>query len=296
MRSVCHTLLFVPGDRPSRIENAFACGAHGVAVDLEDAVAESAKDAARATAVQALQQVTAGTAAVLVRVNAMTTPHAAADVSALAPILDRVDAVVLPKAESAAEVHLLADLLERAERDRGLEPGATRILATTETAAGVLAATEIAAASARVWTLLFGSADLSNELGVTPTPEGTELLVARSTVVLAAAAAGLTRPLDGPYLRLDDEEGLRVSAAGARGLGFGGKAVIHPAQLATVAHQFAPTEAELAWAAEVSSVFNAAEQQGRGTARLPDGTFIDYPVAHRARAILRAGRCEEAPR
>lgn len=296
MKSVCHTLLFVPGDRPSRIQNAFDCGAHAVAVDLEDAVAESAKEVARATAVQTLRQVPPGVAAVLVRVNGMATAHAAADVTALAPLLDRVDAVVLPKAESAAEVHLLADLLERAERDSGLTPGATRILATIETAAGVLAASEIAAASARVWTLLFGSADLSNELDVTPTAEGTELLVARSTVVLAAAAAGLARPLDGPYLCLDDERGLQVSATGARRLGFGGKAVIHPAQLATVAREFAPTEAELAWAAEVTSVFTAAEQQGHGTARLPDGTFIDYPVAHRARAILRAGRSEEDPR
>lgn len=294
MEPALRTTLFVPGDHPSRIGNAVSCGAEAVAVDLEDAVAESVKREARETAVEALLECDTSAVTLMVRVNGVRTPHIGDDVAALAPLLSRLAAVILPMAESADDVRELSEQLRLAEIDGGVEVGRTRVVVTTETAAGILSAREIASASERVLTLLFGSADLSNELGVEPTSEGSELATARSTVVLASAAAHLRKPIDGPYLVLDDEEGLEMSALTARRLGFGGKAVIHPAQLPTVARTFAPTAEQLAWAREVDDAFTAAEREGRSAVRLADGTFIDYPIAYRARALLGAGPAEGA--
>lgn len=282
------TLLFVPGDRPDRIDKAVAAGADAVVIDLEDAVAHSAKTVARGLAIEAGAAVDDPAVAVMLRVNGVRSDHFDADIEALAPLLSRLAAVVLPMAESADDVRALATALSVVEERQGAEPGSTQVLPIVETAAGVLAAREIAAASRRVLTLLFGSADLSNELAVSPTAEGTELATARSLVVLAAAAAKVAAPLDGPYLTLDDEHGLRTSARTARLLGFGGKALIHPSQISVVKEAFAPTPQELEWAAEVDAAFTQAEQAGSGAIRLSDGTFIDYPIAYRARAMLAA--------
>jgi citrate lyase subunit beta/citryl-CoA lyase len=222
-------------------------------------------------------------------VNALPTGLVEDDLRALVPVLGAVDLVILPMASDPAAVTDLAGLLAEAEARTDLPAGRVALMPLIETAAGVLAAKQIAAAHDRVHTLTFGPADLSRELGVTPTADGTELFHARCQVVLAAAAAGRVPPIDGPHLDLADPEGLTRSAALARRLGFGGKQVIHPAQLAAVRRAFAPSQAELAWARDVDQAFREAERQGVGSIRLADGSFVDYPIAHRARAILAAG-------
>lgn len=220
------------------------------------------------------------------RINAVDTGLAEADVEALEPVLGRVDLVIVPMSSSPAAVRTAAALLGKAEARAGLEPGRTRIVPLVETAAGIAEARDIAAADPRVHTLAFGPADLSRELGVTPTADGEELFVARSQVVLGAAAAGRPKPIDGPHLDLDDADGLARSAARARRLGFGGKQVIHPRQIPVVAAAFAPSAEELQWARRVDEAFHDAEAAGVSSIRLDDGTFIDYPIAHRARALL----------
>ncbi|SFK07762.1 citrate lyase subunit beta / citryl-CoA lyase [Amycolatopsis sacchari] len=279
------TLLFVPGDRPDRIPKAAAAGAEAIAVDLEDAVALSRKETARASAVTALGALPPGGPLVTVRINGVATGLAEADVEALEPVLSRIDLVIVPMCSGPDDVRAVAALLERAERHAHREPGSTGIVPLVETAAGIFAVRELAAAE-RVRTLAFGPADLSRELGVTPTAGGQELFVARSQLVLAAAAAGLPRPIDGPHLDLSDDEGLATSAAHARSLGFGGKQVLHPRQLPAVAAAFAPTEEELRWARRVDEAFRAAEADGVSSIQLDDGEFVDYPVARRARALL----------
>jgi citrate lyase subunit beta / citryl-CoA lyase len=279
------TALFVPADRPERIAKAVAQPTDAVVVDFEDAVADSAKESARATAVRAIGGVADPHPHLMVRVNAADTPWFADDVAALEPVLDTLAAVVLPMTTTAEDVLLLEQRLTTAGGRRATTND-VRIVPIVETAAGVLAAREIAAASDRVETLLFGAADLSTELQVEATAKGEELLHARSHVVLAAAAAGVSRPVDGPYLRLDDLTGLGRSTEHARALGFAGKAVIHPSQLDTVASVLAPTAEEVRWARNVDEAFTAAERDGRASIRLDDGTFVDYPVARRARAIL----------
>jgi citrate lyase subunit beta / citryl-CoA lyase len=279
------TALFVPGDQPQRIAKAVGCATDAVVVDLEDAVSDIAKTRARETATETISHLSPARVRLLVRVNGPDTEWFDDDMCALAPVLSRIWAVVLPKATTADDVVTVDDRLARLRRagDGNEGPG---IMPIVETAAGVLAAREIAAASARVRTLLFGVADLSSELQVDSTAEGDELLHARSHVVLAAAAAGRDRPLDGPYLKLDDPQGLETSARHARRLGFGGKAVIHPAQLETVTAAFAPDGDEVRWAEAVDAAFTRAERAGQGSIRLDDGTFVDYPVARRARTIL----------
>ena len=281
------TLLFVPGDRPDRIVKAVASGADGVAIDLEDAVAAARKDDARAATRSALQELPDEVLPMLsVRINAVDSGLADDDVAALEPVLHRLALVIVPMSADPDGIRCAADLLERSERKAGIDVGRTGIVPLVETAAGILAAPAIAASHERVHTLAFGPADLSRELGITPTADGDEFLHARSQLVLAAAAAHRPPPIDGPHLDLADAEGLARSARRARALGFGGKQVIHPAQIAVVTDAFSATQAEVDWARAVDAAFTAAEADGVSSIRLPDGTFVDYPIARRARAIL----------
>lgn len=284
------TLLFVPGDRPDRIAKAAASTAVGIVIDLEDAVATSEKAAARFHAVAALAGLPSASPVLCVRVNAVGTGLIEADIAALAPVLDRIGLVVVPMSADADGIRAAAALLTAAERTAGVPLGRTKIVALIETSAGILNAAAIARADPRVHTLAFGPADLARELGVTPTADGDEFLVARSHVVLAAAAAGCPAPIDGPYLDIADTAGLTRSAAVARQLGFGGKQVIHPGQIDPVAAAFAPSDDEIRWARAVDDAFSAAEADGVSSIRLPDGTFVDYPIALRARAILTAAQ------
>ncbi|MQA85537.1 MAG: CoA ester lyase [Streptosporangiales bacterium] len=288
------TLLFVPGDRPDRIAKAYASGADGVAVDLEDAVASSAKAKARELTAASVREHGERRCIATVRINALDTGLAQDDLDALAPALPELDAVLLPKA-SPDHVRDLGERLGSLEEAAGVEPGRLAILPIIETAAGVLSAAAVAAAAnERVHTLLFGPADLADELGLTLTVEGTELLHARSQVVLAAAAAGRAGPLDGPHFALDDSDGLSRSAALARRLGFAGKTVLHPRQLEAVHAAFAPTASDLAWAREVDQAFREAEAAGMSSIRIADGSFVDYPIARRARALLAEAGAQES--
>jgi citrate lyase subunit beta/citryl-CoA lyase len=259
--------LFVPGDAVARHERAFAAGADAVLLDLEDAVAPSAKDVARAALTTTLGEEREGGPIALVRINSPTTETGRADLEAVADL--RVDGIVVPKAGPEA-IAIAANL--------GLP-----ILALIETAAGVLAAAETAAHPA-VEALMIGPVDLGAELGVRESPDGDELAVARGNLVLAAAAAGLPGPLDGPCLLPRDAEVLDLEIARARRLGFGGKACIHPVQVAAVAAAFAPSLEERVWALKIDAAFEAAG----GSVVVVDGEMVDRPVALRARRILAA--------
>ena len=275
--------LFVPGDRPERVQKAVDLGVDAVIIDFEDAVAPAQKATARQLTGDLLQELRPD-CSIGVRVNGMEDADAlAADIEALRSCWAVVDAVMLPKADSPDQIRQLEALLEAAESQASILP-------LVETARGIEDAVRIAAASPRVATLVLGPADLSAELGVVPTPQGLELLMARSRLVLACAAAGRARPIDGPWLVLNDEAGLAESARQARLLGFGGKASIHPQQLAAIREAFSPSAEEVAWAQEVLDAFEESMAAGVGAVKLGDGTFIDAPVADRARSILRSSK------
>ena len=280
------TILFVPGNDRRKIGKALGLGATAVMLDLEDAVAASEKAAARAIVCESA--LTAGAALIGVRINSPASGLAEADLDALTPALSRIALITVPMVEGPDEIRHVAGRLDELERISGLPEGGVALLAMAETARGVLAAREIAESSPRLRTFIFGPADLGRELGVEPTAEGIEYLHARSAIVLAARAAGKQGPVDGPYLKLDDDEGCAVSSNWARRLGFQGKVVLHPRQLPIAAAAFATSERELAWAREVDRAFAEAEASGLSSIKLADGTFVDDPVAQRARAILRA--------
>ena len=275
--------LFVPGDRPERVRKAVDLGVDAVIIDFEDAVAPAQKATARQLTADLLRELRPD-CSVAVRVNGMEDPDTlAADIDALRSCWSAVDAVMLPKADSPEQIRQLEELLAAAGSE-------ARILPLVETARGIEDAVRIAGASPRVATLVFGPADLSAELGVVPTPDGLELLMARSRLVLACAAAGRAKPIDGPWLMLGEDAGLAESARRARLLGFGGKASIHPQQLAAIREAFAPSAEEVAWAQEVQDAFEKSLAAGVGAVQLADGTFIDAPVAERARSILRSSK------
>ena len=275
--------LFVPGDRPERVHKAIDLGVDAVIIDFEDAVAPARKATARQLTAELLQELRPG-CGIGVRINGLEDPDAvAADLEALQSCWATVDAVMLPKASSPDQIRQLEELLTKAGSQAAILP-------LVETAQGIEDAVRIAAASPRVATLVLGPADLSAELGVVPTPAGLELLMARSRLVLACAAAGLARPIDGPWLVLNDDSGLAESARQARLLGFGGKASIHPQQLAAIREAFSPSADEVAWARQVLDAFEESLEAGVGAVKLADGTFIDAPVADRARSILRSSK------
>ncbi|GAA3742085.1 citrate lyase subunit beta/citryl-CoA lyase [Spinactinospora alkalitolerans] len=284
------SFLFVPGDRADRIAKARSGPAHAVVVDLEDAVAPAAKDGARGSAAAAIGgRPRNGGPLLAVRVNGVASGLLEDDLAALEPVLHRLGLIVLPMVSGPADVAAAAALLGAAERRAGVERP-RGLLPLIETARGVLAAPEIAAADERVATLSVGPADLSAELGVEPTARGEALEHARSRLVLACAAAGLGAPIDGPFLDVRDHEGMLLAAARARLLGFAGKMALHPAQVEAVNAEFAPTEAELRRAREVDRAFRAAEARGVASIALADGTFVDPPVAARARSVLERAR------
>jgi citrate lyase subunit beta / citryl-CoA lyase len=282
--SIGPTMLFVPGDRPTRIAKALASSADSVCIDLEDAVVDAAKVGARQTAVAALRE--SDRTGVLLRINSLATRWGKADLAASAPILSRLVGIVVPKVESAAQVHAVAEILDGLESESGLVSGRLHVVPILESAHGILAAPEIAAADRRVVAIIFGTLDLSSELGIDPTLDGMELLYARSRVVLAAAAAGGVICFDGPHTSVEDLEGLRHSTRAARVLGFGGRTVLTPRHINTVRSVFGPSPEELTWAHEVLAAHQTATAEGTGAVRLPDGTFIDRPVVVRARKLL----------
>lgn len=264
MTESARSLLFVPGDRPERFAKAASSGADTVVLDLEDAVAAEAKDAALDNVVAWLA---AGHRAV-VRVTAVGTATLSDQLDALA---GTGAVVMLPKAESADQVS-----------DVSARLGDGEVIALVETPAGVRDVDAVAAAEGVV-RLALGTVDLAAELGVDP--ESHEAFAyARSRLVIASAAAGLPGPVDGVSVRLDDAEALRRDLAVSTTLGFTGKLCIHPRQVAAVNDAFAPTAEQLAWARRV---LDAAA--GGGVA-VVDGAMVDAPVVTRAERLVSRAR------
>jgi citrate lyase subunit beta / citryl-CoA lyase len=273
------TYLFVPGNRPDRFAKALASGADAVVLDLEDAVGADAKDTARATVAGWLAAAApADRARVVVRTNGLRTPHAGADLTAVAATGPA--AVMLPTAESAGDVAAV----------RAAAPGVA-VLALVESARGVAAAAEVAAAPGVV-RLVFGTLDYALDLDIDldadldgdPAPVG--LSYAAGRLAVASRCAGIATPVGGVTPQLGDEARLLADLAWSRRHGFGAKLCVHPAQVAAVHAALAPSAQALERARRVVE----ADAGSPGAARL-DGRMIDRPVVLAARRTLaRAAR------
>jgi citrate lyase subunit beta/citryl-CoA lyase len=280
------SLLFAPASEHRKLAKLGSFGSDAIVLDLEDAVPESEKTAARDAAKSALPGYVK-TAVAMIRVNGEHSGRLNDDVSAV--ICADLDAIVVPKVETAETLYDLDAQLAQLEQSRGITPGSVRVVALIETPKGVVHSESIAlAAPPRVLTLIFGLGDFSAEIGVDPTVGGEELLYARSRVVVAARAAGMRAPLDGPFLlNLDDFEGLLTDTRRSRQLGFQGRVVVHPSHVEHVQGAYSELkEEELDRIRRVVDAFEAAERSGSAAIRV-DQRFIDYPPYRRAKDKLR---------
>jgi citrate lyase subunit beta/citryl-CoA lyase len=277
--------LFVPGSRPELFDKAAMSAADGICLDLEDAVVEERKREAR-DAVRAflLSGAAREDKTWIVRVNALDTPHFAADVDAV--VQSGVHVLNLPKPETTEHVRAAAQALERAERHNGV--GARiGLLLNIETPRALRNAAALAAAHPRVVGLQMGLGDLFEPFGI-DRREASAVQHAMFEVRMAAAEAGVYA-YDSAFANVGDTDGFREEAELARRMGFLGKTCIHPSQVALANDTFRPTDAEIAHSMKVVAAADAAAAVGVG-AFVVEGRMIDAPFEARARAILASAR------
>lgn len=268
MDALPRSWLFTPGSRPDRFAKACATSAEALILDLEDAVAEERKAEARAHVTAFLESAAPARQTIAVRINALARVSGLEDLAVLARLKRGPDLVMLPKAEAPAELALAARVLE----DAG---SGARLIALVESAAGVVAAPEIARATPRLAGLLFGAADYAADLGQQVGAFQPDF--ARATVVNAAAAGGIAA-IDSPFFAVDRPEELTAECRRGRALGFHGKAAIHPAQLEVISEVFSPSAEERALARRILQ----AAPDGVGVL---DGKMIDVAMVRWARRV-----------
>lgn len=293
--------MFVPAHRERMVQRALGLGEFGPSaldaaiLDLEDGVPPASKEEARRLVSEllggpargaALRGPARGAPLRLVRIQRALSDAGEGDLDAV--VRPGLDGIVAPKVRRAEEIAWLADELEARERRASMPVGAVQVFASIESAAALVDAPRIAAASPRVTGLMFGSEDFALDLGLPTRREGeaAELLYARSATVVAAVSAGKIA-IDGIWPDVRDSAGLRADSLRARRLGFTGKTLIHPDQVAVVNEIFSPTDAELEHARRVVRAFDEAVGRGEGAVAL-DGQMLDAPVVDRARRVLRA--------
>ncbi len=260
------SVLYMPGSNARAQEKAKTLAADGLILDLEDAVAPDAKAEAREIVCGNAASGDYGKREIIIRVNGFDTPWGRDDVVAASKA--GPDAILLPKVESAAQVHELEKLM-----DQSGAPADTKIWCMMETPLGILKAEEIAGSSPRVECFVMGTSDLVKELQAQHTPMRLPVITSLGLCLLAGRAYGLT-VLDGVYLHLSDEEGFRDSCIQGLELGFDGKTLIHPKQLADTNEVFAPSEEEVDFSRRVIEAFEEAEKEGKGVV-VVDGKLIE---------------------
>lgn len=284
-------MIFTPGHRRDLIEKATRSGADAVIVDLEDAVAVEAKPQAR----EMIADLPSSAVPLYVRVNGPTTEFMWDDLVAAGRA--GVKGVVIPKAEDPDLLGEIDGALTALEISAGHPRQSIGIIPLIESGLGVRLTYEMATASDRVESVLFGGGeqgDLVADLGVEWTPEGTGLLLARSQVLLSARAAGIQHPLEAVFMDFRNLDALRVECELARRLGYVGKVAIHPAQVAVINDVFTPAPEVAEYQRKVLAAFEEAVAAGSASIAV-DGRMVDYAVARVARTIIaRADAAERA--
>ena len=265
--TIARTYLFVPGNRPERFAKAFAAGADAIILDLEDAVPPALKHAARESVAEWLLQAPRAAVPTLLRINAVGTDWFRDDLQLCG--LPSVAGVLLAKAERVEDLATVQAKL----------PAGAHLLPLVETAQGFSQALNLAQ-SAAVQRLVFGALDFQLDMGIPG--EGEALLYFRSQLVLISRLAGLQPPVDGINANFNDAERLRADTLYARGLGFGGKLLIHPRQVAVVRECYLPSAEEVDWAHRVLQAAGAS----LGAAVAMNGELVDRPIIAKAEAIL----------
>jgi len=281
--------LFVPGSRPELLPKAMAGEADALSIDLEDAVAEGRKQYAREQVGLFTRSAAAveGSKVIIVRVNALSTPHFMPDVQAV--VQPGLRMINLPKVETPEEVREAADAIARAEQANGIDPSrrdqgqSIGLLLTIESPKGLRNAAALAAADPRVTGLQIGYGDLLEPLGIVRY-DNANVHAIMHAIRYAAAEAGVFA-YDGAWADVANAEGFRAEAEMARRLGYLGKSCIHPSQVPLGNSVFRPSDEEIAHARQVLAAAEAADAGGLG-AFMVNGRMIDGPFIARARAIV----------
>ena len=273
--------MFVPGNNPGMMQDAFIYGPDSTMLDLEDSVTMAEKDAARLLVHNALKTIDYGNTEMVVRINPLNTAYGKKDVEAV--VKAGVHVIRMPKTETAEEVREVEREIERVEKEIGCL-GRTKIMAAIESTLGIVNAYEIAVASERMMGIALGAEDYCANLKTQRSPEGTELLFARQQIVVAARAAGIDA-LDTVYSNLNDMETFRKEVELIKQLGFDGKSIINPRQIEIVNEVFAPTEKAIEKAKTIIAAIKEAEKRGSGVIAV-NGKMVDRPVVIRAQRTI----------
>ncbi|MCJ7553031.1 MAG: CoA ester lyase [Ignavibacteriaceae bacterium] len=271
--------LYLPGNEPKFFVNAGLHSPDGIILDLEDSVALTEKDAAQLLVRNALRSVDFYGAERMVRINQL--PKGLEDLKFIIP--HNVNVILIPKCESAEQIHLLekeVEKLKKLHKIQSANGGEIYFMPIIESALGVIKAFEIASASKNICALAVGLEDYTADIGTQRTNEGRESIFARQMLVNAAKAAGI-QAIDTVFSDIADMDALRQSVIEAKSLGFEGKGCIHPRQIKVVHEAFAPTSEEIEKAKKIVLAFGEAEKKGLGVVSL-GSKMIDPPVVKRA--------------
>lgn len=276
----------MPGDSLRKIEKGSNAEVDSIIMDLEDGVAQSQKDVARATVAAALTEVDFGERERLVRINSMGSAVASEDINQT--IMARPDGYVIPKVQDSMDLINVDQILTDIEHQHGWPLLGIRLLAVVETAIGIMNLKEIAGSTSRLDAILFGAEDLAGDIGATRTDEGWEVFYARSAVVTTCAAFGL-QAIDTVFVDLTNPERLEADCAFAQRMGYLGKMAIHPRQLPIINRVFTPSDEEVAAAQRIIDAFTEHQKAGAGVFEL-DGKMVDMPMVRVAHRVLARAR------
>lgn len=281
------TMMFLNAQKPGLIKDPYIYKPDSIMLDLEDAVAQNQKDAARFSLFHALKEIDYRGVERVVRINGLDTPYWREDIRAC--VAGGCDAVRIPKTEYGSEVKMVEEAIVAAEKEFGVEEGKTLIMAALESAKGVMHALDICEASDRLFGIALSGGDYTKDLQTHITGTGVELMGARQNMLIAARAAGV-QCFDTVYTNLDDAEGFRKDVETIHLMGFDGKSIINPRQINVVHEIFTPTEKDIIFAEKVVKEIDEKSAKGIGVFTV-DGKMIDiafYDGAKRTIALAKA--------
>ena len=281
------TMMFLNCQKPGLIKDPYIYKPDSIMLDLEDAVAEKEKDAARFSLYHALQEIDYRNVERVVRINGLDSPYWREDIRAA--VAGGCDSIRIPKTESAKDVLLVADAITAAEKEFNIPEGRTLIIAALESARGIMKALEICEASERLFGIALSGGDYTKDLQTHITGTGIELMGARQNMIIAARAAGV-QCFDTVYTNLDDMEGFRKDVEAIHLMGFDGKSIINPRQIAVVHEIFTPKPKDIIFAEKVVKEIDDKKAKGIGVVTV-DGKMMDiafYDGAKRTTELAKA--------
>lgn len=276
------TMMFLNAQKPGLIKDPYIYGADSLMLDLEDAVAENQKDAARFSLFHALRTIDYHGAERIVRINGLDTPFWKEDIRCA--VAGGCDGIRIPKTETAQDVKIVEQQILKAENEFGRPENSTLIMAAIESARGVVKALEICEASKRLFGIALSGGDYTKDLHTHITGTGIELMGARQQLVIAARAAGV-QCFDTVYTDLENEEGFREDVNTIHLMGFDGKSIINPRQIRIVHEIFTPKEKEIIFAEKVVREIDSKKAQGICVFTV-DGKMIDIAFYDGAKRII----------